>query len=78
MKRAKQTVTMINRVNRYLEVNCIKNQYNDLFCAFQDALLKANIYNGFNYYKYKEINGETVLVLAGTSDPTKYDCLQFC
>ena len=78
MKRAKQTVTMINEVNRYLEVNCIKNQYNDLFGAFQDALLKANIYNGFNYYKHKEINGEKGLVLAGTSDPAKYDCLQFC
>ena len=78
MKRTKQAEKMIDAVNRYLEVNCIKNQDNDLFWAFQEALLEANIYNGFNYYKHKEINGEKVLVLAGTSDPTKYDCLQFC
>ena len=78
MKRTEQAEKMIDAVNEYLKINNIKSQNDYVFGVFLYALLKANIYNGFNYYKHKEINGEKVLVLAGTSDPTKYDCLQFC
>ena len=78
MKRTKQAEKMIESINYYLKANNVKDPYDDVVMAFQYALQKANIYNGFNYYKHKEINGEKVLVLAGTSDPTKYDCLQFC
>ena len=76
MKRTKQAEKMIDAVNEYLRNNNIKSQNDCVFATFLYALLKANIYNGFNYYKHKEINGEKVLVLAGTSDPAKYDCLQ--
>lgn len=76
MKRTKQAEKMIDAVNEYLRKNNIKSQNDCVFAVFSYALLEANIYNGFNYYKHKEINGEKVLVLAGTSD--KYDCLQFC
>jgi len=77
MKRAKQLEYLIDDVNIYLKNNGIKNEANPVFLIVQHNLIQQGLYKGFNYFKRKEFDDGTVLsVLAGTSDPDKFDYLQ--
>ena len=76
MKRTKQLQTMVDITNKYLKNNGIKDEGNDAFILIQHILLQTKTYHGYNMYKDKLIGNEIVSVLAGTSDPEKFDYLQ--
>ena len=77
MRRAKQMDVLVQDVNRYLKNNRIKDEANPAFHIVSHSLLFQGLYRGFNYYKDKTLeDGTTISVLAGTSDPDKYDYLQ--
>lgn len=50
MKRAKQVEIMVKEVNEYLRRNHISDIYDPVFNMVQNMLLKAKVYQGFNYY----------------------------
>jgi hypothetical protein len=76
MKRSKQLQMMVDLTNEFLRNNHIKDEGNDAFTICQLALLRTKTYHGFNMFKEKQIGDEMILVLAGTSDTEKFDCLQ--
>lgn len=76
LKRTKQVQEMVNHVNRYLEANCVKDERDDMFSVMCDLLIHGHMYDGYNYYVHKRINGENRLILSGTGDKKKFDCLQ--
>lgn len=74
-KRTKQVEELVNRANNTLKFKRVKDPYNDsLFMFLSDFLLGKRMYQGYNFYKIDE---NDKLHLAGTSDPNKYDCIQF-
>ena len=74
-KRTKQVEELVNRANNILKFERVKDPYNDsLFMFLSDFLLDKRMYQGYNFYKIDE-NGK--FHLAGSSDPDKYDCIQF-
>lgn len=77
-KRPKYITDLINRANKTFRAMNVKNPYeSDLFMMLDDLLLEKNMYEGFNYFVEKtNENGEKYLTHAGTSDPTKFDCIQ--
>ena len=74
MKRTKQLQTVVNNVNDYLRTNKIKDEKDPAFHMLVWSLLQTDTYKGFNYFRDKEIDGETVSVLAGSS--IDFDYLQ--
>ena len=77
MKRSKQLQTVVDKTNEYLRNNKIKDEGDSAFMVVQWALLETKTYHGFNFFKDKTLEDGTVLsVLAGTSDPEKFDYLQ--
>lgn len=75
------------RNNKVKDVTYSKRQHRDnLFLFMCDYLLSRNLYRGYNFYKevytYKNSEGQEVyldeprLALAGSTDPSKYDCVQ--
>ena len=74
--RSKQLQTMVDITNEFLRNNHIKDEGNDAFWLCQYTLLKTKTYHGFNYYRSAVIGGQEVSVLAGTSEPDKFDYLQ--
>ena len=77
MKRTKQLQTVVDRTNEYLKNNHIKDEGDSAFMVVQWALLDTHTYRGFNMYKDKTLaDGTVISVLAGTSDPEKFDYLQ--
>ena len=50
MKRTKQAQAIVNSVNEYLRNNHIKTESDSVFVVMQHALIKANCYQGFNYF----------------------------
>ena len=74
MKRSKQMTQMIGYVNEYLRRNNIKNEDDPVFQVTMWSLLDQRLYQGFNYFKLKQIGDKTVSVLAGSS--TDFDFLQ--
>lgn len=74
IKRTKQVEEMIKNANVILRVNKVTDPLNDtLFIFLINFLTEKRMYQGYNYYK--EQDGR--LYLAGTSDPSKFDCVQF-
>lgn len=81
MKRSKQLQTVVDKTNEYLRKNKIKDQGDSAFMVVQWALLETKTYHGFNYFKEIEATSwdgikRTIPILAGTSDPEKFDYLQ--
>lgn len=81
MKRSKQLQTVVDKTNEYLRKNKIKDQGNSAFMVVQWALLETHTYQGFNMYKDVKVKSwdgieRTMSILAGTSDPEKFDYLQ--
>lgn len=77
MKRTKQLQTVVDKTNEYLRNNKIKDEGDSAFMVVMWALLETKTYLGFNFFKDKTLEDGTVLsVLAGTSDPEKFDYLQ--
>ncbi len=77
MKRTKQLEVVLKEVNSYLKNNKIKDQGDSVFCVMCHALIQAGVYRGFNMYKDEKFaDGTVVSVLAGTSDPEKFDYIQ--
>ena len=76
MKRSKQLQNMINQVNDYLRSNRVKEEGNDVFLIITHNLLQQGLYQGFNYFKDAKIGDMVIPVLAGTSDPDKFEYLQ--
>ena len=77
MKRSKQLQTVVDKTNEYLRNNKIKDEGDPAFMVVNWALLDTHTYHGFNMYKDKELaDGTVISVLAGTSDPEKFDYLQ--
>jgi hypothetical protein len=73
--RTKMVTELVDSVNEYLMKNKIKDESNSLFnwtCRF---LLNNKMYEGFNFFKFKE-NSTTEYELAGSYDPNKYDFLR--
>lgn len=50
MKRTKQTQTIVDNVNEYLRNNHVKSQGDPVFVVITHALIKANCYQGFNFF----------------------------
>lgn len=75
-KRPQYVTEYIKEVNNALDAWGVKESDNSLFNFACDYLLKRKMYQGFNFFKHKNVNGEDRLVLAGTADKTQYDCLQ--
>ena len=75
-KRPKYVEEFVRQINKALEEWEIPNESNDLFIFGCDYLLKHKMYEGFNFFKHVDINGETRLVLAGTCNKDNFDCLQ--
>ena len=75
MKRTKQAEKMIESINYYLKVNNVTDPYCDVMCAFQYALLKADIYEGYSFYKRKQIRDHELLVIVPKREGC--DCIQF-
>ena len=72
MRRTKQIQRLIKDVNHYLRHNHIKDEGDPVFLVTMHSLLQQRIYQGFNYYKDKVIGGNTVSVLAGSSENFEY------
>ena len=71
--RTKQVETMIEEFNLYLKNNHIIDEYTPEVHLFLHLLLRANCYQGFNWfyeYPYTDVVGKTTMVQthAGTSD----------
>ena len=78
-KRTKQVILLIDETNSFLKENKVKDINDSLFRFVRDLLVKNRMYNGYNFYKDKEVkveNGDTAtkMVLAGSC--TDYDYLQ--
>lgn len=74
-KRTKQVEELVKRANDIFKFERVKDPYNNsLFMFLSDFLLDKRMYQGYNFYKIDE-NGK--FRLAGTSNPDKYDCIQF-
>ena len=78
-KRTKQIILLIDETNSFLKENKVKDINDSLFRFVRDLLVKNRMYNGYNFYKDKEVkleNGDTAtkMVLAGPC--TDYDYLQ--
>lgn len=71
--RTKQVEIMIEEFNLYLKNNHIIDEYATEVHLFLQLLLRANCYQGFNWfyeYPYTDVTGKTTMVQthAGTSD----------
>lgn len=75
-KRTKYIMNFVGDVNRVLEMNGVKDKNDNLFVFACNHLISLRMYDGFNFFKYKVINGEKILALAGSAEEEKYDCLQ--
>lgn len=79
-KRPQILENQLAAVNEWLSRNEVKSQDNELFSFWCDWLIQNKYYRGFNFYVNKVISTtegpKSGLVLAGSSDPAKYDCLQ--
>lgn len=74
-KRTKAIAEMVKDANHFFLMNKVKDYRNsDLFWFVQGYLLSRKMYEGFNFYNIKEIDGQTRLVLAGSA--TNYDVVQ--
>lgn len=74
-QRPKYVNEVIDGVNRELRNRKVKNFCESELCMWLDNyLLSKKMYRGYNFYREKE---DGHLVLAGTSNPEKYDCIQF-
>lgn len=71
MKRTKQVETMVKVTNENLKTRKVISENDELFMWFNWLLMKADCYNGFNWYYEKTLNNETIQVLAGTSNPLR-------
>ena len=74
--RTKQVEIMIKEFNDYLKNNHIIDEYATEVHLFLHLLLRANCYQGFNWfyeYPYADVGGKTTMVQrsAGTSDIKK-------
>ena len=74
--RTKQVEIMIKEFNDYLKNNHIIDKYSKEVHLFLHLLLRANCYQGFNWfydYPYTDVMGKTTMVQrsAGTSDIKK-------
>lgn len=69
MKRTKQTQAIVDSVNEYLRNNHIKSQGNPVFIVMSNALINANVYQGFNYF--------TADGFLSGGDNEKFDHLEF-
>lgn len=74
--RTKQVEIMIKEFNDYLKNNHIIDEYATEVHLFLHLLLRANCYQGFNWfyeYPYTDVMGKTTMVQrgAGTSDIKK-------
>ena len=74
--RTKQVEIMIKEFNLYLKNNHIIDEYATEVHLFLHLLLRANCYQGFNWfyeYPYTDVMGKTIMVQrsAGTSDIKK-------
>ena len=81
MRRSKQLQAVVDKTNEYLRKNHIKEQGNPAFMVVQWALLDTKTYQGFNYFVEREVTNwdgvkHKLPLLAGTSDPDKFDYLQ--
>lgn len=81
MKRSKQLQTVVDKTNEYLRKNRIKSESDPAFAVVAAVLLDTHTYHGFNYYieieaTYWDGVKTKVPLLAGTSDPEKFDFLQ--
>ncbi len=50
MKRTKQAQKIVDSVNEYLRNNHVKREDDPVFVVMSIALIKANVYHGFNYF----------------------------
>ena len=50
MRRAKQVEIMVQEANEYLKRNHVADNRDPVFHIVQDMLLKARVYEGFNFY----------------------------
>jgi hypothetical protein len=76
-KRTKQLQEMVDYVNKYLKDGYIKDEDDAYFWVMCDLLVKTHTYLGYNFFVHKECSdGQIRLLLAGSCDKNKYDCLQ--
>lgn len=75
-KRTKQVNEFVDKVNETLRRRNIKNEDDTLFIFACDYLLSKKMYEGFNFCKYKTIDGRQVIGLAGSAKKEDYDFLQ--
>ena len=75
-KRTKQVTEFVEKVNKRLELSRIKNEDDSLFVFACDYLNSKKMYEGFNFCKYKVIDGRKVIGLAGSAKREEYDFLQ--
>lgn len=70
-------VDQIRFINSYLEQHKVKDQSDLVFTIYQTWLLSSRYYHGFNFYVHSTLCGNPCLVLAGSTNPEEFDCLQF-
>ena len=78
-ERPKYVQSMVDEANQRFRQQKMKDKdRNELFWFMLDFLSKRNMYRGYNFYidRFDENKGIHVPVLAGTSDPSKYDYIQ--
>lgn len=69
MRRTKQTQAIVDSVNEYLRNNHVKKKDDPVFVIINTALIKANAYQGYNYFTAEGY------LFSGDND--KYDHLEF-
>lgn len=74
-KRTKAIEEMVKDANHFFLMNKVKDYRNsDLFWFIQGYLLSRKMYEGYNFYNIKEVDGKTQLFLSGSA--TNYDVIQ--
>ena len=74
--RPQYVIDMIDNVNTALRAYNVKDVSDNLFCFACNYLMEKKMYEGFNFYKIKTIDGKERKVLAGRSEKDKFDFLQ--
>ena len=80
-KRTKQVEIMIEEFNLYLKNNHIIDEYATEVHIFLHLLLRANCYQGFNWfyeYPYTDVVGKTTMIprLCGTADKIELQAMK--
>ena len=77
-KRPQYVQEIVDDINEIFYHKKEKNAYCDLAIWLDHYLLKKGMYRGYNFYIDKTLtDGKTYKMLAGSSDPNKYEYIQF-